>query len=54
MRQLVADRVQTALAHAEIPWIAAWRDDVCTKARSTYAVPYFCKEKLDSLSIYEN
>lgn len=39
----VAEAIQTALAHVETPWIAAWRDDVCARARSTYAIPQFCK-----------
>lgn len=48
--ELVAETVQNALTDAETPWIAAWRDDVCAKARSTYAVPNFCKENLTFLS----
>lgn len=48
--KLVAETVQNALVEAETPWIAAWRDDVYAKARSTYAVPNFCKENLAFLS----
>ncbi len=40
----VAGEVQAELAHVETHWIAAWRDEVCTKAQSTYAVPQFCKK----------
>ncbi len=40
----VAEAVQNALAHVETPWITAWRDDVCTRARSTYAIPQFCRK----------
>ena len=48
--ELVAGQVQAALASVETPWIAIWRDVVCTKARSAYAVPHYCKENLDLLS----
>ncbi len=47
--ELVAETVQNALVEAETPWIAAWRDDVCAKAQSAYAVPNFCKEDLTFL-----
>ncbi len=40
----VAGKVQAELTKVDTPWIAAWRDEVCTKAQSTYAVPQFCKK----------
>ena len=48
--QLVAEMIQAALAQAEIPWIAAWRDEMCVKARSAYSVPNFCKKDTVFLS----
>lgn len=48
--ELVAKTVQAALTDVETPWIVAWRDNVCAKAQSAYAVPNFCKENLAFLS----
>lgn len=48
--QQVAEMVQAALAHVETPWIAAWRDEVCSNARSAYSVPHFCKKDTVFLS----
>lgn len=45
----VAGEVQAELAHVETHWIAVWRDEVCMKARSTYAVPQFCKKDAELL-----
>lgn len=41
--EAVAQMVQHALASAEAPWIAAWRDDICANAARTYAVPHYCR-----------
>ncbi len=46
----VVNAIEEALACAQTPWVAAWRDDICARARSTYAVPDFCKQNTVYLS----
>lgn len=46
----VAAAVELALAQVGTSWMAEWRDDVCARARSTYAVPTFCKKDARPLS----
>lgn len=41
--EIVSCMVKDALAHVTVPWIIGWRDDICTKAESTYAVPSYCR-----------
>lgn len=41
--EIVSRMVQDALAHATVSWIIGWRDDICTNAESTYAVPSYCR-----------
>lgn len=40
----LAALVSQALEHVSVPWIAAWRDDVCEAARTHLKVPSFCRE----------
>lgn len=40
----VADTVRAGLDGAAVPWIAAWRDDVCKSADEEMKVPAFCKK----------
>lgn len=40
----IADLVTQSLAHVSVPWIAAWRDEVCEAARERMRIPTFCKE----------
>lgn len=48
--ELVARMVQSALADAETPWIASWRDDLCETAKRTYALPGYCRKDTVFLS----
>lgn len=40
----VTDAVRAGLGGAAVPWIAAWRDDVCRSADEEMKVPAFCKK----------
>lgn len=40
----VTDAVRAGLDGAAVPWIAAWRDDVCKSADEEMKVPAFCKK----------
>lgn len=40
----VTDAVRTGLDGTAVPWIAAWRDDVCKSADEEMKVPAFCKK----------
>lgn len=40
----VANTVRAGLDGAAVPWIAAWRDDVCKSADEEMKVPAFCKK----------
>lgn len=40
----VTDAVRAGLGGAAVPWIAAWRDDVCKSADEEMKVPAFCKK----------
>lgn len=40
----VSDAVRIALAGVAVPWIAAWRDDICKFADEQMKVPAFCKK----------
>lgn len=40
----VSDAVRIALAGVAVPWIAAWRDDICKSADEQMKVPAFCKK----------
>lgn len=40
----VASVVSDSLTGIVVPWIAAWRDDICTGAREHMKVPSFCKD----------
>lgn len=48
--EIVVQMVQNALSGAETPWIAAWRDDVCTSAKRTYAVPGYCRKNTELMT----
>ena len=45
----VSDAVRIALAGVAVPWIAAWREDVCKSADEQMKVPAFCKKDDASL-----
>lgn len=47
---LVVQTIEEALSCASTPWIAAWRDEVCARARSAFAVPTYCKTETAFLS----
>lgn len=38
-----ADAVRTGLNHVTVPWMIAWKDDVCKSADERLKVPAFCK-----------
>lgn len=40
----VTDAVRAGLGGTAVPWIAAWRDDVCKSADEEMKVPAFCKK----------
>lgn len=40
----VASLVSDSLEGVVVPWIAAWRDDICTEAQEHMKVPPFCKD----------
>lgn len=40
----VTDAVRAGLGGAAVPWIAAWRDDVCRSVDEEMKVPAFCKK----------
>ena len=45
----VADAVRIGLDGVAVPWIAAWREDVCKSADEQMKVPAFCKKDDASL-----
>ena len=40
----VASLVSDSLVGVVVPWIAAWRDEICTEAQEHMKVPSFCKD----------
>lgn len=40
----VASLVSDSLEGVVVPWIAAWRDEICTEAQEHMKVPSFCKD----------
>ena len=40
----VASLVSDSLEGVVVPWIAAWRDEICTEAQEHMEVPSFCKD----------
>lgn len=40
----LAARVSRELAAVSVPWIADWREEVCTAAREQLKIPPFCKD----------
>ena len=50
--ETVAARVKERLGAVTVGWIAAWRDDLCARARERYVVPAYCRQdptQLDAL-----
>ena len=45
----VSDAVRIALAGVAVPWIMAWKEDVCKSADEQMKVPAFCKKDDASL-----
>lgn len=45
----VTDAVRIGLDGVAVPWIAAWREDVCKSADEQMKVPAFCKKDDASL-----
>ena len=44
--ETVASRAEERLGTATVRWIAAWRDELCARARERYAVPAYCRQDL--------
>ena len=40
----VASLVSDSLEGVVVPWITAWRDEICTEAQEHMKVPSFCKD----------
>lgn len=40
----VASLISDSLEGVVVPWIAAWREDICTEAQEHMKVPSFCKD----------
>lgn len=47
--ETVAARVKERLGAVTVGWIAAWRDDLCARARERYVVPAYCRQDLTQL-----
>lgn len=49
LARAVVQRIETALSKVSVPWIRAWGDDVCNRAKAQYKVPSFCRQNLSLL-----
>lgn len=50
LAQRIEAMASEQLAHVSTEWIAAWRDDVCRDARTSYKVPACCRKEITLFS----
>lgn len=43
--ETVVCMLRDTLANSKVPWIAAWRDDICANAEKSYTVPGYCRRE---------